>query len=155
MASPIRNSKDFLTGMIYVAIGSGAVLIAVLGDYKIGTAVKMGPAYFPMVLSAILILIGLISLVRSFIRPGTPIGAFTVNGLLLVVVPTCLFGLLVRGAGLLVVLPMLVIVSSFASRPFRWGPTLALAAGLTVFCTLVFLKGLGVPLPILGSWFGG
>jgi putative tricarboxylic transport membrane protein len=141
--------------MIYIAIGSGAVLIAVLGDYKIGTAVKMGPAYFPLVLSFILIFIGLISLIRSFIRRGTPIGAFTVRGLLLVIIPTILFGLLVRKAGLVIVLPMLVIVSSFAGRQFKWGPVLALAAGLTVFCTLVFLKGLGVPLPILGSWFGG
>jgi len=155
VASPIRSNKDFLTGIIYLAIGSGAVLIAVLGDYKIGTAVKMGPAYFPLVLSFILILIGLISLIRSFIRQGTPIGAFTVTGLMLVVVPTILFGLLVRKVGLIVVLPMLVIVSSFASRQFKWGPVLALAAGLTIFCTIVFLKGLGVPIPILGSWFGG
>jgi putative tricarboxylic transport membrane protein len=155
MASPIRSIKDFLTGLIYLAIGSGAILIAVLGEYKIGTAVKMGPAYFPLVLSGLLILIGLISLVRSFFSQGTPIGALTIKGLLLVVVPTFLFGLLVRGVGLIVALPMLVIVSSFAGREFRWGPVLALAAGLTVFCTLVFLKGLGVPLPILGSWFGG
>lgn len=155
MASPIRSIKDFLTGLIYLTIGSGAILIAVLGDYKIGVALKMGPAYFPLVLSGLLILIGLISLVRSFISPGTPVGALTVKGLLLVVVPTILFGFLVRGAGLVVALPVLVIVSSFASREFRWGPTLALAAGMTVFCTLVFLKGLGVPLPILGSWFGG
>jgi hypothetical protein len=26
---------------------------------------------------------------------------------------------------------------------------------LTAFCILIFLKGLGIPLPILGSWFGG
>ena len=138
-----------------MAIGSGAVLIAVLGDYKIGNAVKMGPAYFPLVLSFILIFIGLISLIRSFIKPGTPIGAFAVNGLVLVVIPTVLFGLLARKLGLIVMLPFLIIVSSYASRQFRWGPALALAIGMTVFCTLVFIKGLGVPLPILGSWFGG
>ncbi|RPH87467.1 MAG: tripartite tricarboxylate transporter TctB family protein [Desulfobacteraceae bacterium] len=155
MASAIRSSKDFLTGMIYVAIGTGAVMIAILGDYKIGTALRMGPAYFPLVLSFLLIGIGLISLVRSFVQRGTPIGAYTVKGLLLVVVPTVLFGLLVKGAGLIVALPLLVLVSSYASRQFRWGQALALAAGLTVFCALVFLKGLGVPLPILGSWFGG
>jgi hypothetical protein len=32
---------------------------------------------------------------------------------------------------------------------------LALAAGITVFCVLVFLKGLGVPLPVIGPWLGG
>jgi hypothetical protein len=30
-----------------------------------------------------------------------------------------------------------------------------MAAGLTLFCVLVFLKGLGVPLPVIGEWFGG
>jgi putative tricarboxylic transport membrane protein len=30
-----------------------------------------------------------------------------------------------------------------------------LAAGLAVFSALVFLKGLGIPLPLWGSWFGG
>jgi putative tricarboxylic transport membrane protein len=138
-----------------MGIGLGAVLIALLGDYKIGTATRMGPAYFPMILSFGLIIIGFISLIRSFIKPGSPVGVFAVKGLLYVVVPTFVFGLIVRGAGLIVALPMLVIASSLATRPFRWGQTLVLAAGLTVFCSLVFLKGLGIPLPLLGSWFGG
>jgi putative tricarboxylic transport membrane protein len=30
-----------------------------------------------------------------------------------------------------------------------------MAAGLTVFCVLVFLRGLGIPLPLIGSWLGG
>jgi hypothetical protein len=155
VASPIRSIKDFLTGLIYVSIGGGAILVAVLSDLRIGTALRMGPAYFPLVLSVILIGIGLISLIRSFIQPGTPIGTFALKGLALVVVPTFLFGLLVRGAGLIVALPLLVVASALASHQFRWGPALALAAGLTVFCAVVFLKGLGVPIPILGSWFGG
>jgi len=28
-------------------------------------------------------------------------------------------------------------------------------AGVVAFCALVFVKGLGVPMPLLGSWFGG
>lgn len=155
MASPIRSNKDFLTGLIYLAIGTGFVLVARAGDLKIGSALRMGPAYFPLVLSFLLMGIGLISLIRSFITPGTPIGTFAVKGLVLVVVPTFLFGLLVRGVGLIVALPLLVVATSYASHQFRWGPSLALAGGLTIFCALVFLKGLGVPLPLLGSWFGG
>jgi hypothetical protein len=56
---------------------------------------------------------------------------------------------------LAIALPALVVISAYASVHFRWGASLALAAGLTVFCILVFLKGLGVPLPVLGWWFGG
>jgi Tripartite tricarboxylate transporter TctB family len=149
----IRSTKDFWTGVLYVFFGSSAVLIA--RDYGMGTALRMGPAYFPTVLGVLLALIGIISLVRSFIETGSPIGAFAFKGLLLVVGSTLVFGFIVRGAGLAVALPVLVITSAYASVRFRWGPSLALAAGLTLFCVLVFLKGLGVPLPILGSWFGG
>jgi len=149
----IRSSKDFWTGLIYIFFGSSALIIA--RDYQMGTAIKMGPSYFPTILGGLMIIIGTISLIRSFLKTGTPIGGFTFKGLTLVVVSTVLFGLLVRGAGLVIALPVLVFVSAFASREFRWGPSLIMAAGLTLFCIAVFLKGLGIPLPILGSWFGG
>jgi putative tricarboxylic transport membrane protein len=146
------NPKDFWTGVIYIAFGSAALIIS--RDYEMGTAVKMGPAYFPTILSGLLMTIGVISLVRSFIKPGSPVGALALKGLALVISSTILFGLIVRGAGLIVALPVLVIISSLASTRFRWRYSLALAAGLTVFCILIFRQGLGVPLPILGSWFG-
>lgn len=147
----IRNPKDFWTAFIYIAVGS--IFLVISREYPMGSTLKMGPAYFPTVLSSLLIIIGMISLVRSFIQQGTPVGSFTFRGLLLVIAATIIFGLIVRGAGLIVALPALVIISAFASIRFRWGEALALAAGLTLFCILVFLKGLGVPLPIVGSWF--
>jgi Tripartite tricarboxylate transporter TctB family len=149
----IRNAKDFWTGLIYVFFGATAILVA--RDYGMGTAVKMGPAYFPTILGGLLVGIGVISVIRSFIIRGTPVGAFAFKGLILVSVSALVFGFLVRGAGLAVALPLLVIISAYASTRFRWRPTLLLAAGLTVFCALVFLKGLGIPLPIIGPWFGG
>ena len=148
-----RNPKDFWTGLIYIFFGSSAMLIA--REYSMGTAVKMGPAYFPTMLGGLLVAIGAIAVIRSFIVPGTAIGAFAFKGLILVIVSVLVFGLIVRGAGLVVALPVLIIISASASARFRWGPTLIMTAGLTLFCVLVFLKGLGIPLPIIGSWFGG
>lgn len=152
MISLIRNLKDFWTGIIYIAFGTAALILA--RDYGMGTALRMGPAYFPAILSGLLIMIGIISLVRSFIKPGSPFGRFAFKGLLMVIAATVVFGLTVRGAGLIIALPALVIISSYASGKFSWRYSLALAAGLTVFCILIFVKGLGIPLPILGSWFG-
>lgn len=152
MSQPIRNVKDFWTGVVYIAFGSTAIIIS--RDYGMGTALKMGPAYFPTILSSLLILIGLISLIRSFIKPGSPFGAFALRGLVLIIASIILFGFIVRGAGLVIALPVLVIISSYASIRFHWKYSLALSVGLTIFCILVFLKGLGVPLPVLGSWFG-
>ena len=149
----MKNPRDFWTGIIYVAVGAGAVAIA--RDYGLGTAFRMGPAYFPTVLGGLLVLIGLLSLGRAALRPGESLPPARIKGLAAVTVATLGFGALVRGAGLVVALPVLVVVSAAASARFRWGPALALAAGLTLFCAAVFLKGLGVPIPLRGPWLGG
>jgi putative tricarboxylic transport membrane protein len=152
MLNPIaRNPKDFWTGIIYVAIGGAAMFLS--RDYGMGTAVKMGPAYFPTILSGLLIVIGAISLLRSFMKPGTPIGTVAWKGLFLVIASTVLFGVIVRGVGMAIALPLLIMISAFASTRFSWKYALALAVGVTVFCVLIFQVALGVPLPILGSWF--
>lgn len=149
----IRSDKDLWAGLIYVFFGSIAIVVG--RDYPLGTAFKMGPAYFPNILGALLMVIGAISIVRSFVLPTSSIGAFSFKGLALVSISIFIFGFLVRRAGLAIALPLLVVISAYASAKFRWGPVLLIAIGLTVFCTLVFVKGLGIPLPVLGPLFGG
>jgi hypothetical protein len=153
MHSMIRSPKDFCAGLIYLAIGSVAILLG--REMPMGTAIKMGPAYFPTVLGWLLALIGVISLVRAFVQQGEPIPKFAWKPLLLITVATVVFGLLVRGAGFVVALPIFIIMTAYASVNFRWVPTLVIAAVATTLCALVFIKGLGVPLPLIGRWFSG
>ena len=104
----IRSTKDFWAGLIYLFFGLCTVVIA--RDYDTGTALRMGPAYFPMLLGYLLTLIGIISVVRSFISHGTPIGEIAFKGLLVIIGSVLLFGFLVRRTGLLIALPLLVSV---------------------------------------------
>jgi putative tricarboxylic transport membrane protein len=97
----------------------------------------------------------LLAILRSFIRPGTVIEPFHWRLLLVVTGSTVVFGLLVRGAGLSVAVPVLVLATAAASVYFRWRTALVLAAGLTVLSALLFVKGLGLPIPLIGPWFGG
>ena len=80
----IRSAKDFWAGLIYVFFGAAAIVIA--RDYPMGTALRMGPAYFPSLLGALLLLIGAISIIRVFFCRGTAIGGFALKGLALVIV---------------------------------------------------------------------
>lgn len=153
MGFAIRSPKDFWAGLIYFVIGTGVVLLA--RNYPMGTAVKMGPAYFPTVLGGILALIGLVSLMQAFIRDGENVDKLAWKALGLVCLPIVLFGVVARGAGLIVGLFFLVILSASASAMFRWKSALLLASGLIAFCVLVFTKALGVPLPLIGPWLGG
>jgi putative tricarboxylic transport membrane protein len=148
--SLIRNPKDFMAGAIFTAAGLAAVLLG--RQYSMGTATRMGPAYFPTTLGLVLVLIGLVVLARSFLQRGEPIQGLAVRPMLLIIGATVLFGALLRGAGLLIALVALVVLSAWASRQFRWPVALALGVGLAAFSALMFVTALGLPLPLVGSW---
>jgi putative tricarboxylic transport membrane protein len=77
----IRNPKDFWAGLMFITFGLAFVLIAagtpafldqVLGElrvpgYQMGSAVRMGPAYFPVMLGGLLATLGAVILARSFV----------------------------------------------------------------------------------------
>ena len=153
MQVSIRSPRDFWTGVIFAAVGVAAVYFG--RDHPMGTAMRMGPAYFPTVLGTLLALIGLALILRAVIRSGPPVEAFTFWKPVLVLGSNVLFGLLLRPLGLVVALVALVLVSAYASEKFRWPAALALAAGLAVSSAIAFVRLLGLPIPILGTWLGG
>lgn len=148
-----RNGKDVWSGVLFVSFGLAAILFA----YKlpIGTAMRMGPAYFPTVLGGFLVVIGIAVIIRGVLRPGAPVGRFAWGKLALITAAIVLFGLLLRPLGLVVSIVVLVLLSAGASRQFRWLVALALALGLAVFSTIGFGWLLGLPFPILGTCLGG
>lgn len=151
----IRNQKDFGAGLLYIAFGAVGFYIA--RDYGMGQASRMGPGYFPTVLSALLMAFGLAAIIRSFItKQEAQIGAFAWKASAYICGSTALFGLLLVPLGLVVALVVLCLVSAAASQFFKleWKAA-GLLVILVVFCALVFAKGLGVPMPLLGTLFGG
>jgi len=153
MSSFIRHPKDFWSGIMFLFFGLGAVVIG--QDYPMGTAGRMGPAYFPVVLGAILALIGLAAVIGSLRGQGESVSKFSFREMFLILLSVVLFAALVRVAGMPIAVMVMVMVSAYASERFTWKGSILLAIGSAVFCALVFVKGLGVPLPLVGPWFGG
>jgi hypothetical protein len=149
----IRSPKDFWSGVIFLAVGLAAV--GLIRHLPLGTTMKMGPAYFPTVLGGLGVLLGLITMGRALVRPGPPVGAFALGKVAFVVGANALFGLLLRPLGLAGALIVLVVLSASASERFRWPVALALAGGLALGSSIIFVRLLGLPIPILGTWFGG
>lgn len=149
----LKSPKDFWAGLIYLGIGATAAWLA--GDYGLGTAVRMGPGYFPTILATLLCLTGVVSITRALRVQGDPVGSLNLRGIILVGGAVLLFSLLARPLGLVIAIPLLIFVSAYASSHFRPKATLGVAIGLTIFCAIVFIKGLGIPLPLIGTGFGG
>jgi putative tricarboxylic transport membrane protein len=150
LSNLIRSPKDFWPGVIFVTAGLAAITIA--RDYVMGSTGRMGPAYFPTVLGGMLAILGAVCIARALVRSGEPIGRIAIRELGLILGATVMFGLLVRGAGLAVAILVLVMASGLASTRFKVAPYLGLAVALAAFCVLVFVKGLGLPMPFIGPW---
>ena len=73
-------------------------------------------------------------------------------GLALVTVPVVLFGLMLRGLGLAPILVLVVLLTAWASRYATLRASVPLALGIAAFCSVLFIKGLGLPLPLVGPW---
>ena len=147
------RTKDFWSGMLFLAFGLGILTLA--RNYPFGSTTRMGPGFLPQVLAALLACLGLLIAVRSCVaRRREEIAGFAWKPLLLVLAAIVLYGLLVRPAGFVAVTFASVLLCARASRHGSLTARLWLAAGTTLCCALIFVTGLGLPLPLLGSWFG-
>lgn len=151
MPNPIRKPRDFWSGAVFLGLGVFAALTAV--DYGLGSARKMGPGYFPLALGALLAAIGLALIVRSLIgRREPPLPEFKWVPLTLVIGAVVMFGLIVRGAGLVPAVFLIALASARASRRFRLVPAILVGLGATVFSWALFVLALGLPLAAFGPW---
>jgi uncharacterized membrane protein len=139
-----------LCGAIFVALGLFFAYQSWTLD--IGTAFRMGPGYFPLVLGLILVLLGIIVIIQATRVDSEPIGPIAWRGVLLILPAPIFFGLTVRGLGFLPSIFLTAFIASFASTRMRPLPALLLSAGVTLFSFAVFSYALGLPFQRFGPW---
>jgi uncharacterized membrane protein len=145
------DTANLLCGLLFIALGLFFIIQSL--SLELGTAFRMGPGYFPLVLAAVLTLLGVVILIQSVRVTGDAIGALAWRGMLFILPAPIVFGLLVRGAGFVPALFVAAFIASFASERLRVPAALALATGITFFSVLVFSYGLGLPFERFGPWF--
>jgi len=119
-----------------------------VANYQMGTAVRMGPAYFPTVLGGLLAFLGLVVLVMSVTVKGPRVDTFHFRPLLLVLGANVAYGYAMKPLGLVLATAVLVFVSAFGGHEFKWKEVTLLYVFLIVFSVLVFVKGLTLPFPL-------
>ncbi len=148
----IRNKKDFGAGIMYMVFGLFFALNAL--NYKMGTAAKMGPGYFPFWLGALLTALGFYILVKSLSSKATPevMGAWNWKIVIWIAGSVALYGILLPTLGFILSVIILVLISASASHEFTWKGSLLNAIFLVTFTYLVFVQGLNLQFPILPTF---
>ena len=142
----ISGEKDIWAGAIFGVIGCIAVVNA--QQDPLGTAMRMGPAFFPTSVGALLALLGLVTICKGVFRGSGPIGSWPVRPLVFLPLAVLGFALLVRPVGLVGASLVLVMFSALSGWEFRLREVLPLAAGLTALAVVVFVGMLGLPFKI-------
>lgn len=147
MKMAFLNKKDFWAGMMLLGIGAAAMFIA--RDYRFGSALRMGPGFFPSILGGILIAFG-VCIMAVGLRSGEKTqSSLSLRALVMLPLSLVLFGVLIEKAGFLPALAVLVFVSAASGREFKFVEVLLLTALLTVASVALFIWGLGLPYPLI------
>lgn len=145
----IKSEKDFWSGLMFVV--TGVIFAWGAMSYSFGNSARPGPAYFPFGLGIILALIGALILFESLTieaEGGEKIGLWPLKQGAIILASVVVFGLVLPRLGMAATLPILIFASSLASGEFNWKEVLLNAVILTVGSWAIFIKGLGLTLPL-------
>jgi hypothetical protein len=146
-----RSVKDIASGLVFVGFG---LLFAVgATTYAIGSAARMGPGFYPLVVGVLLVLIGIAIVFRSGREADAePITPPAWRAVAFIIGAIMFFALTARGLGLLPSIFITAALSSLASP--RTSIPMALGFGilLTAISVAIFVFALRLNLQLLGPW---
>lgn len=149
MKIALRNNMDFLAGALMIAIGAGAFYMALA--FPFGSALRMGPGYFPRILAGILIAFGVFIMVRGLIS-GEPVkGRWGWKPLGFIILALIAFGWTMENYGFFPALAALFLIGTLAGNEFKLKEVLILTVVMSIFAWAVFIHGIGLPYPLFGG----
>jgi hypothetical protein len=151
----ITNRQDFAAGVMYAAFGLATTAGAL--TYRMGTAVEMGPGYFPFWLGLLLVAVGIGVAVSALKRPDEIAHPepWHLRRTGLILGSALLFGFILTTAGLALSVFAIVLLSSLASEEFAWRTSLLNALILSVLNVVIFVYVLRLQISVWPSALGG
>ena len=162
MKFKIKSQQDWWAGLMFIGFGLFFIVFSLgtpdfinnivgtklIGGYQMGSSVRMGPAYFPVVLGGMLAVLGLLVLLDSVVEEGPKVAKFHFRPLLFIAVSSLAFAYLLKPLGLVLASIALVFISAFGGHEFKWKEVAIMSVVLVIFSVLVFVKALSLPFPI-------
>ncbi|MFM7341796.1 MAG: tripartite tricarboxylate transporter TctB family protein [Betaproteobacteria bacterium] len=158
----IKSNKDFASGLMFMVVGAAFAWGAT--SYSIGTAARMGPGYFPLMLGVLLAVLGMVVTFNSLVleRVGSQnIGKWAWKPLGFIIGANLIFGVCLGGVpaiglkplGLIVGIYALTFVASMAEDGWKVLNTFILSTALAVISYLAFIKLLNLQFPVWPAYF--
>ena len=160
----IKSQKDFFSGLMFTAVGVAFAWGAT--KYSVGTAARMGPGYFPLMLGILMAVLGGVITFKALVvetEDGDKVGRWALKPLFFIISANLLFGLMLGGLpsikfpafGLIVGIYALTFVASLAGEEFKFKEVAVLATILAVMSYLAFIVLLKLQFPVWPAFITG
>jgi hypothetical protein len=160
----IKSQKDFFFGLMFMGIGVAFTWGAT--TYKFGTAARMGPGFFPLLLGVLMIILGVIITFQALMfetEEGDKIGKWAWRPLIFIILANLVFGVLLVGLpgiklpamGMIVATYALTCIASMAENGWKVKSTLIFATVLAAGSYLTFAILLKLSLPVWPAFITG
>jgi hypothetical protein len=136
-------NKQTLSGLVFVGIG--VLSAAIASRYSMGTSMRIGPGWFPLMVSLALAAMGAVITVKGLVEGGERPQRLPWRPFVVIPVSMMLFGVLLPRVGLVVSCIALVFCSALARQGQRLFEMALLSLGLAAFSVTVFVYGLRIP----------
>jgi hypothetical protein len=146
----IKSTEDFWAGLMFIAFGIAAIIIA--RDYPFGSAMRMGPGYFPTAIGGCMVFLGALITAISFKTPGVGIGPWPWRAMMLMSLAFALFAWGMEHIGFIPSLAILIAVSTLSTPHFRWKEMALEIVVMLAGSWLLFIYGLELSFPLWGSY---
>ena len=154
-----KNQKDFWAGIMFAAFGIFFIVTA--QENELGTAARMGPAYFPTLLGICLTALGIICSLKGILaRPENPdddgkVTAFRWELLGLILGSIAVFCVLLDFTGFVIAMGLMIAICSVAGGEFRTKEVIALVIVIAGLCWVIFVYLLGMVIPVIPPFLIG
>jgi len=115
-------------------------------QYKVGEFSRAGPGLFPLLVSGLVFVIGLVTVVRSYYVEPVPLD-YSIKNITVVLLGLCGFAVLSAHVNMIVGILFLVFCVSFAGTAYSVARNLKIAAAL-IAIAFMFRNLLGLNLPL-------
>jgi putative Ca2+/H+ antiporter (TMEM165/GDT1 family) len=135
--------EDLIAGLI--TAGIGIFIITEASNYKMGTLVRMGPAYFPTIIGVLMLVLAAIMLLTAHPSEAPqPVGKDQLRGTIFVAAGIIAFAYTIEFSGMLLSVFLAVFMSTLGNRTTPILTALLLAVITSVGTWLIFCLGLGL-----------
>lgn len=142
----IRNPQDFYGGLVLAAFALFTLWAG--SDLPGMRGFAFGPGTAPRLFGVLLLATSIAIAVMGLFSDGPPLEKYGVRGPVLFIASVIFFGATIRPLGLVIATFVTIMISAAATKEVRWIESTIWGAILTVFCVLLFIYGLKLPLQL-------